>query len=111
MQIPPESFVAGAEGAGLGAMLDAMVLDLACREVQAAGLHSTSTSTSVRRGWATGISNNRWWDADRHAIEADRLVLEITEPFPIVDLAEGAAAISRLRAMGVRVALMISARD
>ena len=37
-QIPPETFVAAAEAAGLGDVLDAMVLDLACHEVAATNL-------------------------------------------------------------------------
>ncbi len=42
---------------------------------------------------------------ERHGIEAERLVLEITETVPIVDLSKGAAAIRRLRSAGVQVAL------
>ncbi len=38
IDIPPETFVAVAEAAGLGADLDALVLDLACEEVQGMGL-------------------------------------------------------------------------
>jgi diguanylate cyclase (GGDEF)-like protein len=106
MQIPPETFVAVAEGAGLGATLDAMVLDLACREVQAAGL-----GLDIHVNIGAARLGNRDFEQQvvgtlaRYGIEADRLVLEVTETVPIVDLAEGAAAISRLRGMGVKVAL------
>ena len=106
MRVPPESFVAGAEGAGLGAVLDAMVLDVACREVQAAGL-----GLDIHVNVGAARLGNRAFEQQvvktlhRHAIEAHRLVLEITESVPIVDLSEGAAAIRRLRAIGVRVAL------
>ncbi len=41
----------------------------------------------------------------RHGIKRCRLVLEVTETVPIVDLAHGAAAIKRLSACGVKVAL------
>ncbi|PRC41423.1 GGDEF-domain containing protein [Mycobacterium sp. ITM-2017-0098] len=106
MQIPPQTFVAVAEGAGLGATLDAMVLDLACGEVQAADL---GLDIHVNIG-AARLGNRDFEDQvvrtlARHDIRADRLVLEITETVPIVDLAEGAAAINRLRAIGVKVAL------
>lgn len=106
MQIPPETFVAVAEGAGLGAALDAMVLDLACGEVQAAEL---GLDIHVNIG-AARLGNRDFEDQvvrtlARHDIGADRLVLEITETVPIVDLAEGAAAINRLRGIGVKVAL------
>ena len=106
MQIPPETFVAVAEGAGLGAALDAMVLDLACREVQAAGL---DLDLHVNIGAAR--LGNRDFEQQvvqtlvRHRMEAERLVVEITETVPIVDLSEGAAAITRLRGIGVKVAL------
>jgi EAL domain-containing protein (putative c-di-GMP-specific phosphodiesterase class I) len=42
--IQPDAFVAAAEAAGLGAALDAMVLELACQEVAAAGVDRSSTS-------------------------------------------------------------------
>jgi diguanylate cyclase (GGDEF)-like protein len=106
MQISPETFVAVAEGAGLGGALDAMVLDLACREVQAAGL---DIALHVNIGAAR--LGNRPFELqvmrtlERHGIEPQRLVLEITETVPIVDLAKGAAAIRRLRSAGVQVAL------
>ncbi|MET0898888.1 MAG: EAL domain-containing protein [Mycobacterium sp.] len=106
MQIPPETFVAVAEGAGLGAALDAMVLDLACREVQAAGL-----DLDIHVNIGAARLGNREFERQvvrtlaRHRVGPDRLVLEITETVPIVDLADGAAAISRLREIGVKVAL------
>jgi EAL domain-containing protein (putative c-di-GMP-specific phosphodiesterase class I) len=106
MHIPPQTFVAMAEGAGLGAVLDAMVMDLACREVQAAGLE---LDIHVNIG-AARLGNREFEETvvrtlARHDIASDRLVLEVTETVPIVDLAEGAAAIDRLRAIGVSVAL------
>ncbi|KUI28426.1 bifunctional diguanylate cyclase/phosphodiesterase [Mycobacterium sp. GA-2829] len=106
MQIPPETFVAVAEGAGLGAALDTLVLNLACKEVQEAGL---DLILHVNIG-AARLGNRAFEEEvkatlDRHGLEPDRLVLEITETVPIVDLPRGAAAIKRLRAMGVKVAL------
>ncbi len=106
IQIPPETFVAAAEAAGLGAVLDGMVLRLACREVAATGL---DVGIHVNVG-ATRLGNPGFEDEVRRTlsdcgIEPDRLVLEITETLPIVDLADAAAQIDRLNATGVRVAL------
>ncbi|KMO83095.1 GGDEF-domain containing protein [Mycolicibacterium chubuense] len=106
IQIPPETFVAAAEAAGLGAMLDGMVLRLACQEVAATGL---DVGIHVNIG-ATRLGNPGFEDDVRrtlstYRIDADRLVLEITETLPIVDLADAAAQIGRLNDTGVRVAL------
>ena len=106
MQIPPQTFVASAEGSGLGADLDSLVLDLACREVQAAG---STVDIHVNVG-AARLGNRAFEQRvvrtmNRHGIGRDRLVLEITETVPIVDLDEGVAAIRRLNAVGVKFAL------
>lgn len=106
MQIPPETFVAIAEGAGLGAALDSLVLRLACKEVQDSGL---DLILHVNIG-AARLGNHEFETEvqatlDRFGMPPERLVLEITETVPIVDLARGAAAIRRLGAMGVKVAL------
>ena len=105
-QISPETFVAAAEAAGLGFDFDAMVLDVACRQVAASG-----QDLSVHVNVGAGRLGDRLFErrvADvllRHGLEPGRLILEITESVPIVDLAEGAAAIRRLRATGVKVGL------
>jgi diguanylate cyclase (GGDEF)-like protein len=106
MQIPPQTFVATAEGVGLGALLDGLVMDLACREVQAA---RSNLDIHVNIG-AARLGNRDFEQQvqetlNRHGIEPGRLILEITETVPIVDLADGAAAIKRLKASGVKVAL------
>lgn len=106
MQISPETFVAVAEGAGLGGALDAMVLDLACREMEAAGLDvALHVNIGAARLGNRGFEQQVVRTLERHGIEPERLVLEITETVPIVDLAKGAAAIRRLRSFGVQVAL------
>jgi diguanylate cyclase (GGDEF)-like protein len=106
MQVSPETFVAVAEGAGLGAALDAMVLDLACREVKAAGLGlDIHVNIGAARLGSRDFERQVTRIMDQHAIEPGRLVLEVTETVPIVDLSEGAAAIRRLSAIGARVAL------
>ena len=67
---------------------------------------STSTSTLERHAWAIPV-----FEAEvrrtlaRYGITPSRLVLEITETVPIVDLADAAVQIARLNALGVRVAL------
>nr|WP_234789170.1 EAL domain-containing protein [Mycolicibacterium monacense] len=106
MQISPETFVAVAEGAGLGGALDAMVLDLACREMQAAGLDvALHVNIGAARLGNRGFEQQVVRILERHGVEAERLVLEITETVPIVDLSKGAAAIRRLRSIGAQVAL------
>jgi len=105
-QIGPETFVGAAEAAGLGATLDALVLDLACREITESGL---KVDLHVNIG-ATRLGNPAFEDLvrrslERYDLDPGRLVLEITETVPIVDLGDAGAQIGRLRALGVKVAL------
>lgn len=104
--IAPETFVAVAEASGLGATLDAMVLGLACREVKDAGL---DVDIHVNVG-AARLGNPTFEEQvhrtfDECGMEPSRLVLEITETVPIVDLADAAAQIERFKALGIRIAL------
>ena len=106
IDISPETFVAAAEASGLGADLDALVLDMACSAVQAAGL---DLDIHVNIG-AERLGNPTFEQHVRFAlasydIDPNRLVVEITETVPIVDLADAAAQITRLNALGVKVAL------
>lgn len=106
IEIPPETFVAAAEAAGLGAMLDGMVLRLACREVSATGLDvGIHVNVGASRLGNPGFEDDVRRTLSDYRIAPDRLVLEITETLPIVDLADAAAQIDRLNATGVRVAL------
>ena len=106
IDISPETFVAGAEAAGLGAVLDALVLDLACREVQASGLDiDFHVNVGAARLGNPSFEQNVRQTLARHRVEPSRLVVEITETVPIVDLAEAAEQIKRLNAFGVKVAL------
>ncbi|KUI48620.1 diguanylate phosphodiesterase [Mycobacterium sp. GA-1199] len=105
-QIPPETFVAAAEAAGLGETFDTMVLDLSCREVSSAGVR---LDLQVNIG-AARLRDGAFRDMvaatlARYGMEPSRLTLEITETVPIVDLDEAAAQIRRLNAIGVKVAL------
>ncbi|MDW5613817.1 MULTISPECIES: putative bifunctional diguanylate cyclase/phosphodiesterase [Mycolicibacterium] len=104
--ISPETFVAVTEAAGLGADLDALVLDLACREVQGRGLNlDIHVNIGAARLGNPGFEQQVSQVLARHRIPRNRLVLEITETEPIVDLDRAAAQIRRLGQLGVRVAL------
>ncbi|WP_370967578.1 putative bifunctional diguanylate cyclase/phosphodiesterase [Amycolatopsis sp. cg9] len=104
--VSPETFVRAAEGAGLGAELDALVLDLACREITAAGVDLTvHVNVCASRLGAEALEESVGASLARYGLPADRLVVEITETVPVPDLAAGADAIRRLQALGVRVAL------
>lgn len=106
MHIPPETFVAAAEAAGMGAALDALVLDLACSDVAATGLDmDIHVNVGAARLGSTGFDETVRQTLHRHGIDARRLVVEITETVPIVDIPDAAAHIRRLAALGVRVAL------
>ncbi|MBE1501654.1 diguanylate cyclase (GGDEF)-like protein [Amycolatopsis lexingtonensis] len=104
--VSPETFVRAAEGAGLGAELDALVLDLACREITAAGVDLTvHVNVCASRLGAAALEQSVSASLARYGLPAERLVVEITETVPVPDLTAGAAAIRRLQDLGVRVAL------
>jgi diguanylate cyclase (GGDEF)-like protein len=104
--IQPDAFVAAAEAAGLGAALDAMVLDLACTELESAGgdlvLH---VNIGAARLGSPEFERQVRGTLDRCGLMPSQLVLEITETVPVVDLADAAAQIARLNEMGITVAL------
>jgi diguanylate cyclase (GGDEF)-like protein len=104
--VSPETFVRAVEGAGLGAELDALVLDLACREITAAGLDLTvHVNVCASRLGAPALEQSVSASLAKYRLPAERLVVEITETVPVPDLAQGADAIRRLQDLGVRVAL------
>ncbi|WP_179473781.1 putative bifunctional diguanylate cyclase/phosphodiesterase [Mycolicibacterium vinylchloridicum] len=106
IQIPPQTFVSQAEANGMGAQLDALVLDQACAQIKAAGLDlDVHINIGAARLGSVEFEHVVSRTLARHLLPPHRLVLEITETVPIVDLAEGAAAIRRFNALGVRVAL------
>jgi diguanylate cyclase len=106
IDISPETFVAVTEAAGLGAVFDSLVLDLACREVRAAGLDlDIHVNIGAARLGNPGFEQQVHQALRRHRIPRGRLVLEITETVPIVDLDKAAAQITRLSDLGVKVAL------
>ncbi len=105
-EIQPDAFVAAAEAAGLGAALDAMVLDLACSEVSAAGLDLiVHVNIGAARLGSLDFEQQVRTTLARHGMTPSQLILEITETVPVVDLADAAAQITRLNEMGIKVAL------
>ncbi|PRC44923.1 GGDEF-domain containing protein, partial [Mycobacterium sp. ITM-2017-0098] len=59
MHVPPETFVAAAEAAGMGAALDAVVLNLACSDVASAGLDvDIHVNIGAARLGSTGFDEN-----------------------------------------------------
>lgn len=106
IEISAETFVADTEAAGLGADLDALVLDLACSEVRGRGL---DVDIHVNIGGARlgnpGFEEQVRKVLERHQIPRHRLVLEITETMPIIDLDRAARQIDRFGELGVKVAL------
>jgi diguanylate cyclase (GGDEF)-like protein len=105
-QVSPETFVRSAEGAGLGAELDALVLDMACREVsQLDPALTVHVNVGASRLGTAILENSIRAAMARYRLSAGQLVVEITETVPILDLPAGAEAIRRLQALGVLVAL------
>ncbi len=104
--IQPDAFVAAAEAAGLGAALDAMVLDLACSELESAGVDLTlHVNIGAARLGSLEFERQVRRTLERCSLTPSQLVLEITETVPVVDLADAAAQIARLNEMGIKVAL------
>ncbi|WP_123024199.1 putative bifunctional diguanylate cyclase/phosphodiesterase [Mycolicibacterium stellerae] len=104
--IQPDAFVAAAEAAGLGAALDVMVLDLACSELLSAGVDLVlHVNIGAARLGSPDFERAVRRTLERRGWTPSQLVLEITETVPVVDLADAAAQISRLNAMGIKVAL------
>jgi diguanylate cyclase len=104
--IQPDAFVAAAEAAGLGATLDAMVLDLACGELRRAGLDLVlHVNVGAARLGSLEFERRVLQTLDRCSLTPNQLVLEITETVPVVDLADAADQISRLHAFGIKIAL------
>lgn len=106
IDISAETFVADTEAAGLGADFDALVLDLACSEVRGRRLDlDIHVNIGGARLGNPGFEQTVREVLDRYRIPRDRLVLEITETMPIVDLDRAARQIGRFGEMGVKVAL------
>jgi diguanylate cyclase (GGDEF)-like protein len=106
MQIPPQTFVSLAEANGMGAQLDSLVLDQVCAQVQSAGLDlDVHVNIGAARLGSADFERVISRILAERGLSPERLVLEITETVPIVDLADAAAVIRRLNELGIRVAL------
>jgi diguanylate cyclase len=105
-EIQPDAFVAAAEAAGLGAALDVMVLDLACKELASAGIDlPLHVNIGAARLGSIEFEQQVRRTLTQCGVTPSQLVLEITETVPVVDLADAAAQIARLNAMGIEIAL------
>ena len=105
-EIQPDAFVPAAEAAGLGAALDAMVLDLACGEIRSAGVDLVlHVNIGAARLGSLDFEQQVSRILARHNMSPSQLVLEITESVPVVDLADAAAQIARFNLMGISIAL------
>lgn len=104
--IQPDAFVAAAEAAGLGAQLDAMVLNLACSELESLGVDmALHVNIGAARLGSLEFEQQVLRTLDRCGLTPNQLVLELTETVPVVDLADAAAQIARLNEIGIKVAL------
>ena len=90
----------------MGATFDAMVLNLACDELQSAGVDMVlHVNIGAARLGSLEFERDVQRTLDRCGLTPSQLVLEITETVPVVDLADAAAQIARLNAIGIKVAL------
>jgi EAL domain-containing protein (putative c-di-GMP-specific phosphodiesterase class I) len=101
----PSGLLQVAEKAGVVALLDNRVLDLAL-----AHLHQNPAGhLSINLSPAT-LHDPDWRDRLRHAVRlasgtAERLIVEITETSALVDIEATCAAIAAMKSLGIRVAM------
>ncbi|HWG94214.1 MAG TPA: EAL domain-containing protein [Mycobacteriales bacterium] len=110
-RVPPSEFVPVAERTGLVARLTDHVLELACadlarwtRELGAADLR-VGVNVSPPDLVSPGLPGRVRAALERHGVEADRLVLEVTETGLLPDPPAARAATRALADLGVRLAL------
>jgi diguanylate cyclase (GGDEF)-like protein len=108
--VDPDVFVTVAERTGLVAAIDDFVLDRACADAAAlANAYGrpidVHVNVSAARLGQRGLAEAVLRALERHAVRPSRLVVEITETRHIPDLPDAAAVATRLRALGVRIAL------
>jgi diguanylate cyclase len=108
--VHPDVFVTVAERTGQVAAIDDFVLDQACADA-ARLAHifgrpiDVHVNVSAARLGQPGLEESVHAALSRHAVSPSRLVIEITETYRIQDLPLAAAAATRLRALGLRIAL------
>jgi diguanylate cyclase (GGDEF)-like protein len=108
--VHPDVFVTVAERTGLVGAIDDFVLNQACADAADLAVVygrpiDVHVNVSAARLGQDGLEQAVAEALHRHGVPSSRLVLEITETRRIPDLAGAAAMVSRLRALGVRIAL------
>ncbi|WP_433295263.1 putative bifunctional diguanylate cyclase/phosphodiesterase [Actinoplanes sp. CA-030573] len=108
--VHPDVFVTVAERTGQVAAIDDFVLDQACADASRLALVfgrpiDVHVNVSAARLGQPGLEEAVHAALSRHSIPPSRLIIEITETHRIQDLPAAAAAATRLRALGPRIAL------
>jgi diguanylate cyclase (GGDEF)-like protein len=103
--VGPSGLLAVAEKAGLVALLDNRVLDLALSHLQ----QHPAAHLSINLSAAT-LHDPNWPDRLRSAVRlapgaAERLIVEITETSALVDIEATCAAMAAMKSLGIRVAM------
>jgi EAL domain-containing protein (putative c-di-GMP-specific phosphodiesterase class I) len=103
--VAPAGLFAIAEKAGLVALLDRRVLDLAL-----ARLHQDPSARLAVNVSAATLHDPDWPDRLREGMRAapsaaERLIIEITETSALVDIEATCAAITAMKSLGIRVAM------
>jgi EAL domain-containing protein (putative c-di-GMP-specific phosphodiesterase class I) len=101
----PSGLLQVAEKAGVVALLDNRVLDLALAHLQ----QNPTGHLSINLSPAT-LHDSDWRDRLRHAVRlaagaAERLIVEMTETSALVDIEATCAAIAAMKSLGIRVAM------
>jgi diguanylate cyclase (GGDEF)-like protein len=101
----PSALLPVAEKAGLVALLDARVLDLALARLK----EDPGDRLSINVSAAT-LHDPDWPERLRNAVRlapgvAERLVIEITESSALVDIEATCAAVAAMKALGIRLAM------
>jgi EAL domain-containing protein (putative c-di-GMP-specific phosphodiesterase class I) len=101
----PSALLPVAEKAGLVALLDARVFDLALARLQ----ENPGVRLSINVSAAT-LHDPDWPDRLRNAVRlapgaAERLIIEITETSALVDIEATCAAVAAMKSLGIRVAM------
>jgi diguanylate cyclase (GGDEF)-like protein len=108
--VHPDVFVTVAERTGQVAAIDNFVLDQACADGSRLALVygrpiDVHVNVSAARLGQPGLEEAVRAALSRHNLPPSRLIIEITETHRIGDLPAAAAAATRLRALGPRIAL------
>jgi diguanylate cyclase (GGDEF)-like protein len=108
--VHPDVFVTVAERTGQVAAIDDFVLDRACADAATLAMLygrpiDVHVNVSAARLGQAGLEEAVRAALARHPLPPSRLIIEITETHRIQDLPSAAAAATRLRALGPRIAL------